>query len=256
MVEDLRRPRQADRKTGPANHPEAAIPMSDDVSLDDLRRRINGIDDELLALVAERKRAERRRRPREALHRQSHPRLGARARSHPGGPRQGGGAGRGAGHRRRAHAPADPLLADHPGAAERRGQRHGFRPPGAGHRWRRQDGRLVRGVPEHPGLFRRGGGPDRCTGRRPARGRLAADGPETRLHHLRHAAQHDRRDPARPGPAPPVGRGAGCRLPQEPVALGPAGPEVARREGHVDPPDVRAGYAAPLWPPRDLRGHG
>lgn len=30
--------------------------MSDDVSLDDLRRRINGIDDELLALVAERKR--------------------------------------------------------------------------------------------------------------------------------------------------------------------------------------------------------
>ncbi len=30
--------------------------MSDDVTLDDLRRRINGIDDELLALVAERKR--------------------------------------------------------------------------------------------------------------------------------------------------------------------------------------------------------
>ena len=56
MVEDLRRPRQADRKAGPAHHPEAAIPMSDDVSLDDLRRRINGIDDELLALVAERKR--------------------------------------------------------------------------------------------------------------------------------------------------------------------------------------------------------
>src|SRR4051812_42396096 len=30
--------------------------MSDDVTLDELRRRINGIDDELLALVAERKR--------------------------------------------------------------------------------------------------------------------------------------------------------------------------------------------------------
>src|SRR5687767_15730719 len=30
--------------------------MSDDVILDDLRRRINGIDDELLTLVAERKR--------------------------------------------------------------------------------------------------------------------------------------------------------------------------------------------------------
>src|SRR5512138_1901737 len=30
--------------------------MSDDVTLDDLRRRINGIDDQLLTLVAERKR--------------------------------------------------------------------------------------------------------------------------------------------------------------------------------------------------------
>ncbi len=89
--------------------------MSDDVSLDDLRRRIDGIDDELLALVAERKRLSgevarvKRGTGRATRDYEREREVILAARTKASELRRVAGAGR------RAHAPADPLLPHHAG---------------------------------------------------------------------------------------------------------------------------------------------
>ena len=175
-------------------------------SLDDLRRRINELDRQILELVGKRQETSREvarakratgqatrdyNREREVL-------LAARE------------AGRQYGvspaARREHPAAADPLFANYPGAGQRRGAGRGQRPHRAGDRRRRQDGALVRRVHGVAGVCRR----DRGSGRRAAGirppGRLARIAVEPGLHRDRHAARGHRQDPAGAGDAPPQGR--------------------------------------------------
>ena len=194
----------------------------DDVTLDDLRKRLNGIDRQLLELVAERKAREPRSRPREAHRRPPDARLRARARSHP---RRARDRARSSAYRRRLAEELLRMLIRSSLTTQEKasvvGGRRGVGPPGAGHRRRRHDGPVVRGVSRLAGLCcrgRRSGG--RARRRHRAR-RLAQFRSQARLHRARHthSALTDAH-PARPGPAPAARRDFRHRVAQVAVALG------------------------------------
>ena len=131
----------------------------DDVTLDDLRRRLNEIDRQLIELVAERKAVSgevaRVKRstgyPTRDYERERDVILGVRSTASELGVSPAS---------CRGAAPASyPFLIDDAGTGERRRawRRHG--PPRAGYRRWREDGGLVRGVPRLPRVHGRGGGP-------------------------------------------------------------------------------------------------
>ena len=86
------------------------------------------------------------------------------------------------------------------------------RPPRAGDRRRRQDGRLVRAVPELAGLRGRGRGSEGRAGRRCGHRRLARVAVDARLHRGGRAAGRDQHHPAAARAAPAARRGVRSRF--------------------------------------------
>ena len=97
-------------------------------SLDDLRRRINELDRQILELVGKRQETSREIVARQTRHRPRHARLQPRARRAAGGARGGQAIRRFAAGRGEHPAAPDPLLANYPGAGERRGAGRGLGP--------------------------------------------------------------------------------------------------------------------------------
>ena len=217
------------------------------MTLDELRRHLNGLDRRLLELIAERQRTGREiarvkrstGQPTRDYGRERDVILAARANAPRA--RRAGRRGRG------AHAPADPLLADDAGAGQRRGAGRRRRPAGAGDRRRRQDRRLVRAVPGLAGL-RRSRSPTRAgpAGRRHiADWRSSARCSTTSSSSPRRWARPT--DPARAGARAAARRGLRRRLAEDAAARRPRG--AARRRRARSRPSTRCSARTPSCSP-------
>ena len=187
----------------------------EDVTLDDLRKRLNSIDRQLLTLVAERKavshevaRVKRTAgRPTRDYEREREVIVGVRAIA--------------------KELDISPGLAEDllrtrlfvPRSTTQEkasvvGGRRGVGPPGAGHRRRRRDGPVVRGLSRFAGVCHRGRR-SRGRARRRHRGRrLAQFRSQARLHRARHTDSAHGRHTARPGSAPPAWSDFRHRVPE------------------------------------------